>query len=198
MAQTWIQVFHCEESWNYKSSLQALCLQKPYAATGIMLALCVPPSPAHIRKVLDFFFFSLKLCTMGAPRSAYMLCIKLGNSWLHVSKYEKCACSLEVFFVFLSVLFFWKYWSQADCKAELLRKQFRAASEMCDSWSLQRLLHYKMCAQPSVKKWCMEDHLLVCLIQLKNMVYKDKEDIHPRSNFFFFFPRQLCIHPADW
>lgn len=41
MAQTWIQVFHCEESWNYKTSLQALCLQRACASTP-----CAPtPSP---------------------------------------------------------------------------------------------------------------------------------------------------------
>lgn len=82
MAQTWIQVFHCEESWNYKSSLQALCLQclhRAYTATGIVLAPCVPPPTAHIGKVMEFFNFPLELGTMGAPRSAYMPCIKLGN-----------------------------------------------------------------------------------------------------------------------
>lgn len=80
-------------------------------------------------------------------------CIKVWETWM----FTRGFLPLPFYFIF-------KYWSQADCKAELLRKQFREASEMCDSWSLQRLLHYKMCAQPSVKKWCMEDHLLVCLI----------------------------------
>lgn len=134
-------------------SAEGLCCRRYCAST-----LCAP-TPSRC-------YFPLKLGAMGAPRSANMLFIKLGNFWLHVQKNEKLECSLEVFFLLLSVLFFffWKYWSQADCKAELLRKQFRAASEMCDSWSLQRLLHYKMCAQPSVKKWCVKDHLLVCLI----------------------------------
>lgn len=54
MAQTWIQVFHCEESWDYKSSLQALSLQRAYAAIGIVLAPRVRPPPAHTGKVLDF------------------------------------------------------------------------------------------------------------------------------------------------
>lgn len=108
IAQTWIQVFHCEESWNYKSSLQALCLQclhRAYTATGIVLARCVPPPTAHIGKIMEFFYSPLELGTMGAPRSAYMPCIKLGNFWFHVSKYEKLECSLEVFFLFLSILF---------------------------------------------------------------------------------------------
>lgn len=87
--------------------------------------------------------------------------------------------------------FSWRYWSQADCKAELLRKQFRAASEMCDSWSLWRLLHHKMCAQPSVKKWCMESP--TCMFDLAKEHSLSRWQRYP--SLIFFFPQAVVYTP---
>lgn len=84
--------------------VSAVSAQGLYCHRYCASTLCAPTHSPYW-KDYGVFYSPLEPGTMGAPRSAYMPCIKLGNFWFHVSKYEKLECSLEVFFLFLSILF---------------------------------------------------------------------------------------------
>lgn len=84
--------YFTEESWNYKSSLQGLCLQGAYAATGIVLAPCVPPTPSPYRKGFGLFLLSTETWHYGSTKvTIYAVhkagkfltpCIKVWETWM--------------------------------------------------------------------------------------------------------------------